>query len=68
MGPGPERCHDKVVAEVREVPEESCELRPSQACTNLTQLVPFLQPSQECGQFPRQVGKTAVHMITYIQS
>ena len=56
MGPGPERCHDKVVAEVREVPEESCELRPSQACTNLTQLVPFLQPSQECGQFPRQVG------------
>ena len=54
-----------------QVPEEFCDLQvlfitlyselyrrtvqPEKVCRTATKLVPFLQPVQECGQYPRQV-------------
>ena len=67
----PRECHSKQVASVVQVPEEFCDLQvlfitlyselyrrtvqPEKVCRTATKLVPFLQPVQECGQYPRQV-------------
>ena len=52
---GPEECHNKTIATVTDVPEESCDLVPQKTCKGVYRLVPYLHPIQECKDIPRQV-------------
>jgi len=51
---GPEECHDKVVATLVDVPEESCDLNPQKTCRFVTRLVPKLKPEEECTIVPKE--------------
>ena len=48
MEPGPEKCHDKIIVSVIDVPEEVCDLNPVKSCRFATKLVPHLSPTHEC--------------------
>ena len=51
---GVEECHDKVIASVVDVPEESCDLNPQKTCRFVTKLVPKLSPVHQCTIVPRE--------------
>ena len=51
---GTEECHDKTVASVVDVPEESCDLSPQKTCRLVTKLVPRLSPKHECTIVPKE--------------
>merc|ERR1712058_187640 len=51
---GEEECHDKTVASVVDVPEESCDLNPQKTCRYVTKLVPRLSPAHECTIVPKE--------------
>ena len=55
MEPGPEKCHDKIVVSVVDVPEEVCDLNPVKSCRFATKLVPHLSPTHECTVVPKEV-------------
>ena len=40
---------------VTEVPVETCDLRPTRLCKNITQMVPTLTPVSRCADFPRKI-------------
>ena len=44
-----------VVGGVTEVPVETCDLRPTRLCRNVTQMVPTLRPVSRCADFPRKI-------------
>ena len=48
-------CHNKTVAVVSEVPEESCDIIPSKICRTANKLVPHLEPVEKCDDSPREV-------------
>ena len=48
-------CHNKTVAVVTEVPEESCDIIPSKICRTANKLVPHLEPVEKCDDSPREV-------------
>ena len=52
---GEEECHEKTISASITVPEEACDLQPQEKCQGVYKLVPFLSPSQECKQVPREV-------------
>ena len=52
---GEEECHDETVTTTSEVPEESCELEPKKRCQGVYRLLPFLSPSHQCKEVPREV-------------
>merc|ERR1719400_1403548 len=52
---GEEECHEKTVSASITVPEEACDLQPQEKCQGVYKLVPFLSPTQECKQVPREV-------------
>ena len=51
---GVEKCHDKAVTSVVEVPEEVCDLNPEKLCRLTTKLVPRLTPQEECTMVPQE--------------
>merc|ERR1719220_3278622 len=51
---GVEECHDKVIASVVDVPEESCDLNPQKTCRFVTKLVPKLSPVHQCTIVPKE--------------
>jgi alpha-L-fucosidase len=51
---GPEECHEKVVATLVDVPEESCDLNPQKTCRFVTRLVPKLKPENQCTTVPKE--------------
>ena len=51
---GPEECHDKVTANLIDVPEEVCDLNPQQTCRFVTKLVPRLIPEHQCTVVPKE--------------
>jgi len=51
---GAEECHDKTIASLVDVPEESCDLNPQKTCRFVTKLVPRLSPSHECTIVPKE--------------
>ncbi|TRY75841.1 hypothetical protein TCAL_12657 [Tigriopus californicus] len=51
----PEECHDKVVASIVDIPEETCDLNPQEVCRLQTKLIPKLTPIEECKTHPREV-------------
>ena len=51
---GPEKCHDKTVTSLIDVPEEVCDLSPQKICKFQTKLVPKLQPKHECTIIPKE--------------
>merc|ERR1712156_566288 len=52
---GSEKCHNKTITTITEVPEESCDLNPIKTCQGVYRLVPFLQPVNKCKEVPREV-------------
>ena len=52
---GEETCHDKTVAAVREVPEESCDLVPTKVCRGVYRTLPYLEPTQQCEDVPKEI-------------
>ena len=52
---GEEECHEKTISASITVPEEACDLQPQEKCQGVYKLVPFLSPTQECKQVPREV-------------
>jgi len=53
--PGDEECFDEKATVVQEVPEETCNLEPQRECRHVTKLVPFLKPTEECVDIPKEV-------------
>jgi len=51
----PGSCYDEPVTVVQEVPEETCNLEPQRECKHVTKLVPFLKPTEECVDIPKEV-------------
>merc|ERR1711881_575013 len=51
---GDEECHDKVIASVVDVPEETCDLNPQKTCRFVTKLVPKLSPVHQCTIVPKE--------------
>ena len=51
---GPEECHDKVIASLVDVPEETCDLNPQKTCRLTTKLVPKLSPQHQCTLVPKE--------------
>merc|ERR1712036_55279 len=51
---GDEECHDKVIASIVDVPEETCDLNPQKTCRYVTKLVPKLSPVHQCTIVPRE--------------
>ena len=49
-----EKCYNKEVDDLRNVPEEQCELNPRQSCRNVSKLVPKLKPVLECSMVPKE--------------
>ena len=49
-----EQCHNQEVDDLRNVPEEQCELNPRQSCRNISKLVPKLKPVLECSMVPKE--------------
>ena len=49
-----EKCYNTEVDDLRNVPEEQCELNPRQSCRNISKLVPKLKPVQECSMVPKE--------------
>ena len=49
-----EKCYNTEVDDVRNVPEEQCELNPRQSCQNVSKLVPKLKPVLECSLVPKE--------------
>ena len=58
---GDEKCHNKTVAMVDEVPEETCDLFPKKVCKGVYRLVPYLVPKQECRNVPHQICSFGFH-------
>ena len=52
---GDVECHDKIVAVVNDIPEESCDLVPKKICRSVYRLLPYLKQQQQCEEVPRQV-------------
>ena len=52
---GEEQCHDRTVASLVDIPQETCDLNPVESCSLETKLVPMLRPQQECSAVPREV-------------
>ena len=52
---GSEECYDKTVAVVNDVPEESCDLVPNQTCKGVYRLMPYLEPTQQCKEVPKEI-------------
>ena len=52
---GEEECHEKTISASVTVPEEACDLQPQEKCQGVYKLVPFLAPTQECKEVPREV-------------
>ena len=52
---GEEECHNKTVANTIDVPEENCDLVPQKTCRGVYKLVPYLVPTPECKDIPREV-------------
>ncbi|XP_023336278.1 uncharacterized protein LOC111707406 [Eurytemora carolleeae] len=52
---GEEECHNKTTASISTVPEESCDLVPQKTCKGVYKLVPFLQPTHQCKDVPREI-------------
>ena len=52
---GEEKCHNKVIAVVDEVPEETCDLVPKQICKGVYRLVPYLVPKHVCEEVLRDI-------------
>ena len=50
----PEHCHNKTTSQVRQRPEESCEIVPNKVCKPVNNLVPFLEPVSQCKLIPRE--------------
>ena len=48
-----ERCHNKTVDRVMEVPRESCDISPNTVCRPRTGLSPYLDPVTQCRPVPR---------------
>ena len=42
-----EQCHNKTSSQVRQIPEESCEIRPNKVCQPENNLVPYLDPETQ---------------------
>jgi len=51
---GAEECHDKTIASLVDVPEETCDLNPQKTCRYVTKLVPRLSPTHECTIVPKE--------------
>ena len=51
---GPEECHDKMTANLVDVPEEVCDLNPQKTCRYMTKLVPRLVPEHQCTIVPKE--------------
>ena len=49
-----EKCYNTEVDDLRNVPEEQCELNPRQSCRNVSKLVPKLKPVLECSMVPKE--------------
>ena len=49
-----EKCYDTEVDDLKNVPEERCELNPRQSCRNGSKLVPKLKPVMECSMVPKE--------------
>ena len=52
---GPEECHNQTITTVSDVPEETCDLVPQKTCQHVYRLVPFLHPTKQCEDLPREV-------------
>merc|ERR1712150_140641 len=48
-------CYKDKVTVVTEVPQETCNLEPQRECKHVTKLVPFLKPTEECVDIPKEV-------------
>ena len=49
-----EKCYNREVDDLRNVPEEQCELNPKKSCQNVSKLVPKLKPVLECSLVPKE--------------
>jgi len=52
---GPEECVKETVTNVEETPKESCVLDPVKTCKVVAELVPRLDPTEECVDVPKEV-------------
>ena len=57
---GPEECFEKTVTAVKDSPKESCVVEPVKTCKIVTELVPRLEPAEECVDVPREVCSRVV--------
>ena len=49
-----EQCHNKTSSQVRQVPEENCEIVPNKVCKPENSLVPYLDPVTQCKEVPKE--------------
>ena len=49
-----EICHNKTSILVSDIPEETCDILPRKICEKVNKLVPFLEPTSECKNVPKE--------------
>ena len=52
---GKEECFDQIVTTIEEKPKETCAVDPQRICKFVTELVPQLEPVEECVDVPKEV-------------
>ena len=52
---GEEKCFDQIITTIEEKPKETCTVDPRQSCKFVTELVPQLEPVEECMDVPKEV-------------
>lgn len=56
---GEEECFDQIVTTIEEKPKETCTFDPQRSCKFVTELVPQLEPVEECVDVPKEVCSRA---------
>ena len=56
---GEEECFDQIVTNIEEKPKETCTVDPQRSCKFVTELVPQLEPVEECVDVPKEVCSRA---------